>query len=257
MTHTPPTDITQQPPNNAACKAGPPRAQGPKTYKQPPASRAPPRHVRRPPAKHNCADLARNRFDPHPTTPISCKRPGRGAPEDVRVARGLKEALAQCPAKERAKGQQRAGANGAGQGDYNAAAQSALTRVRGAECAQGVVWALREGLRGHARAVLATSLLHIQAHLYLVDDRREDGHHAGVSGRGIMPPPMLLRVGRTHRESPNDLQQRPHALFDHLRAPGNKRTLLLPVRSRCDEVVRRPMTKSVPLDAPLDGDEHT
>ena len=152
----------------------------------------PPRHVRRPPAEHSRADLARNRFAPHPTTPTSCKRPDRGAPEDVRVARGLKEALAQCPAKERAKGQQRAGANGAGQGDYNAAAQSALTRVRGAECAQGVVWALREGLRGHARAVLATSLLHIQAHLHLVDDRREDGHHAGVSGRGIMPPPIPL-----------------------------------------------------------------
>ena len=54
--------------------------------------------------------------------------------------------------------------------------------------------ALRDGLRGHARAVLATSLLHIQAHLYLVDDRREDGHHAGVSGRGIMPPPIPLRA---------------------------------------------------------------
>ena len=152
----------------------------------------PPRHVRRPPAEHSRADLTRNRFAPHPTTPTSCKSPARRAPEDMRVACGLKEALAQCPAKERAKGQQRAGANGAGQGDYNAAAQSALMRVRGAECAQGVVWALREGLRGHARAVLATSLLHIQAHLYLVDDRREDGHHAGVSGRGIMPPPIPL-----------------------------------------------------------------
>ena len=52
--------------------------------------------------------------------------------------------------------------------------------------------ALRDGLRGHARAILATSLLHILTHLYLVDDRREDGHHAGVSGRGIMPPPIPL-----------------------------------------------------------------
>ena len=60
----------------------------------------PPRHVRRPPAEHSRADLARNRFAPHPTTPTSCESPGRGAPEDVRVARGLKEALAQCPAKE-------------------------------------------------------------------------------------------------------------------------------------------------------------
>ena len=110
----------------------------------------------------------------------------------MRVAPGIEEALAQCPAKGRAKGQQRAGANGAGQGDYNAAAQSALTRVRGAECAQGVVWALRDGLRGHAHAVLATSLLHMLAHLYLADDRHEDGQDAGVSGRGIMPPPTTL-----------------------------------------------------------------
>ena len=30
-----------------------------------------------------------------------------------------------------------------------------------------------------------------------------------------------------------------------------------PARSTCDEVVGRPATKSVPLDAPIDGDEHT
>ena len=41
---------------------------------------------------------------------------------------------------------------------------------------------------GHARAVLATSLLHIHAHLHLVDDRDEDGHHISVSGRGIVRP---------------------------------------------------------------------
>ena len=52
--------------------------------------------------------------------------------------------------------------------------------------------ALRDGLRGHARAILATSLLHILTHLYLVEDRRQDGHHTGVSGRGIMPPPIPL-----------------------------------------------------------------
>ena len=66
--------------------------------------------------------------------------------------------------------------------------QSGLTRVRGAGRAQGMVWALRNGLRGHARAVLATSLLHIHAHLHLADDRDEDGHHVSVSWRGIVRP---------------------------------------------------------------------
>ena len=52
--------------------------------------------------------------------------------------------------------------------------------------------ALRNGLRGHKRAELATSLLHILAHLYLVEDRRQDGHHACVSRRGIVPPSIPL-----------------------------------------------------------------
>ena len=52
--------------------------------------------------------------------------------------------------------------------------------------------ALRDGLRGHARAILATSLLHILTHLYLVDDRRQDGHDAGVSRRGVVPPSTPL-----------------------------------------------------------------
>ena len=51
-----------------------------------------------------------------------------------------------------------------------------------------MVLALRDRLRGHARAVLDTSALHIQADLYLVDDRHEDRHHAlGVEG-GTLPP---------------------------------------------------------------------
>ena len=91
------------------------------------------------------------------------------------------------------------------QGGNNAAAQSGLTRVRGAECAQGTMRALRDGLRGHARAVLATSLLHIQAHLYLVEDRRQDGDHADVSRRGVVPPstPLgaLIERARTTCES--------------------------------------------------------
>jgi hypothetical protein len=53
------------------------------------------------------------------------------------------------------------GANGAGQGGHHAAVQSGLTRVRGVECAQGIIWALWDGLRGHARAALATPILHI------------------------------------------------------------------------------------------------
>ena len=147
------------------------------------------RHARRPWAEHRCGHLARACFAPHPTTPVPCERSRRDAPEDVRVAHGLEEALAQCPAKGRAKCQRTRGAHGAGQGGNHAAAQSGLTRVRGAECAQGIMRALRDGLRGHARAILATSLLHILTHLYLVEDRRQDGHHTGVSGRGIMPPP--------------------------------------------------------------------
>ena len=58
--------------------------------------------------------------------------------------------------------------------------------------------ALRDRLRGHARAVLDTSLLHIQADLYLVDDRHEDGQHAGVSRRG-MPPPSISLGARIER----------------------------------------------------------
>ena len=55
-----------------------------------------------------------------------------------------------------------------------------------------MVCALRDGLCGLARAELTTSLFHILAHLYLVDDRHEDGQDAGVSERGIMPPPTSL-----------------------------------------------------------------
>ena len=153
---------------------------------------APRRHVRRARAKRSCAHLARARFAARPTTLASHESPLQCAPDDIRVARGREEALAQCPAKERAKGQQRGGANGAGQGGNHAAAQSGLTRVRGAECAQGIMRALRDGLRGHARAILATSLLHILTHLYLVDDRRQDGHDAGVSRRGVVPPSTPL-----------------------------------------------------------------
>ena len=67
----------------------------------------------------------------------------------------------------------------------------------------------------------------------------------------------LDTVGSTHRASPNDLPQRPRALSDHMRAPGSRRMECARSRTWCDLVVRRPMTKSVPLDAPLDGDGHT
>ena len=158
------------------------------------APRVPRRHTRRPRAEHSRADFERNLFAPHPMIPAPLNRSRRDAPEGVRFAHRLEELLAQGPAKGRAKCQQTRGANGAGQGDYNAAAQSELTRVRGAECAQGMVRALWDGLRGHVRAVLATSLLHMNAHLHLVDDRDEDGHHISVSGRGIVPPPIPLRA---------------------------------------------------------------
>ena len=57
-----------------------------------------------------------------------------------------------------------------------------------------MVRALWGGLRGLARAVLATSLLHILTHLYLVDDRRQHGHHGSMSRRGNPPPPIPLVV---------------------------------------------------------------
>ena len=110
----------------------------------------------------------------------------------MRDVLGLEDAPAQCPATDGAAGQHRKGAMGGQHVGHNAAAQSGLTRVRGAECAQGIMRALRDGLRGHARAILATSLLHILTHLYLVDDRRQDGHDAGVSRRGVMPPSTSL-----------------------------------------------------------------
>ena len=158
------------------------------------APTAPRRHTRRPRAEHSRADFERNRFAPHPMLPALLNRSCRYAPEGVRVAHRLEELLAQGPAKGRAKCQRTRGANGAGQEGHSAAAQSGLTLVRGAGRAQGMVWALRNGLRGHARAVLATSLLHIHAHLHLVDDRDEDGHHISVSGRGIVRPPIPLRA---------------------------------------------------------------
>ena len=114
----------------------------------------------------SCAPPRAQPLRPAPRDPDIMQSFNPDAPEDVRVARGLKEALAQCPAKERPKGQQRGGANGAVQGGNNAAAQSGLARVRGAECAPGIMWALRDRLRGSARAVLATSLLHITLQLY-------------------------------------------------------------------------------------------
>ena len=50
-----------------------------------------------------------------------------------------------------------------------------------------MVRALWGGLRGLARAVLATSLLHIQAHLYLVDSVEDLGHHANRVEQGDIP----------------------------------------------------------------------
>ena len=55
-----------------------------------------------------------------------------------------------------------------------------------------MVRALRDRLRGHARAVLENSLLHIQAHLVSRCGLQEVGHHAGVPRRGLPPPSALL-----------------------------------------------------------------
>ena len=55
-----------------------------------------------------------------------------------------------------------------------------------------MVRALGDRLRGHARAVLENSLLHIQAHLVSRCGLQEVGHHAGVPRRGLPPPSALL-----------------------------------------------------------------
>ena len=48
-----------------------------------------------------------------------------------------------------------------------------------------------------------------------------------------------------------------YALSDLVRPPGSKRIDLQPVRISSNEVVYRMVTKSVPLDATLNGDKHT
>ena len=50
-----------------------------------------------------------------------------------------------------------------------------------------MVRSLRGRLHGHARAVLATSLLHILGHLYLANDRHDDGQDGGLSRRADAP----------------------------------------------------------------------
>ena len=53
----------------------------------------------------------------------------------------------------------------------------------------------------------------------------------------------------THQASPNGLQRRAGATSDLVRPTGSKRIKPGPWRTRCDEVLRRHMAKSVPLDA--------
>ena len=53
----------------------------------------------------------------------------------------------------------------------------------------------------------------------------------------------------THQASPNGLQRRAGATSDLVRPTGSKRIKPGPCRTRCDEVLRRYMAKSVPLDA--------
>ena len=63
-----------------------------------------------------------------------------------------------------------------------------------------MVCALRDGLRGLARAELTTSLYHILAHLYLVDDRHEDGQDVGMSRLADAPASTSSRalIERVH-----------------------------------------------------------
>ena len=170
MTLTPPTDIIQLPPSNAACNTDLRRAQ---RAKNSPRSTSAPRAPSTA-AAQSCPSRARA-LRPAPHNPDIMRKPvsmRAGGYPDCSWARRSARAM---PCQRASKVSASRGTSGAGQGGYPAAAQSALTRVRGAECAQGVVWALRDGLRGHARAVLATSLLHMLAHLYLANYRHEDG----------------------------------------------------------------------------------
>ena len=68
----------------------------------------------------------------------------------------------------------------------------------------GMVWALPDGMSGHAQAGFETSTLHIQAHLYLVDDL----HALGWSGPPHVEEGQHAFLGpaeNTHRVSPDRL----------------------------------------------------
>jgi hypothetical protein len=63
----------------------------------------------------------------------------------VRVVHGLADVLVQCPAKERGTGQHREALPARDkEATLRPCTERAVTRVRGAECAHGMVWALRD-----------------------------------------------------------------------------------------------------------------
>ena len=105
-----------------------------------------------------------------------------------------------------------------------------------------MVWALRDRLRGHARADLATSPLHMKAGAVSRRRLQEDGHHGWVSRRGTLPPSISLRTPIERAQTTCDSgRARSHTTIGplaagassaHLSAPGAVRPFVDLQRSR-------------------------
>ena len=92
-----------------------------------------------------------------------------------------------------------------------------------------MVWALPDGLSGHAQAGFETSTLHIQAHLYLVDDLRALGQDAHMSRRGSIPfsAPLRTRI-ECAQTTCNNGRARSQSKYGHQAAAASNRHLCRP-----------------------------
>jgi hypothetical protein len=161
---------------------------------------APLRHTRQAPLKHTASASARERFTRAPPAHGRIIRAARAAHVGMRHVVGLQDAPAHCPATGGAAGQHRKGAISVRQEGHYVATCGALRRVSGAECAQGVVRALRGRLRGTASAVPKIAGSSVKAHLRLADCLHQEVGHANSVEGGNLPPSNSL--GR-HIEGPN------------------------------------------------------